>query len=133
MAASGRNEPRGLPRHLGNESLYRPPAVSRREWKYVLVRLGSIICPAPLSLQPGQKNAPTWIITSVLSEPMFLLIRVVEERGGVQYESACGYGGASHVKRNSVSFIRDLVELLRGNIHLTLPALMLLVAMLYRH
>lgn len=27
-------------------------------------------------------NAPTWIIRSVLSEPMFLLIRVVEEWGG---------------------------------------------------
>lgn len=79
-------------------------------------------------------NAPTWIITSVLSEPMFLLIGVVEEwgGGGVRYESACGYRGAPHAKRNTVSLIRDLVGLLSGNIHLTLPALMLLVAMLYR-
>lgn len=27
-------------------------------------------------------NAPTWVITSVLSEPVFLLIGVVEEWGG---------------------------------------------------
>lgn len=33
-------------------------------------------------------NAPTWIITSVLSEPMFLLIGVVEEWGGGAFDTS---------------------------------------------
>lgn len=35
--------------------------------------------------------------------------------GGIRYESACGYRGASHAKRNTVSLIRDLVGLLSAN------------------